>query len=98
MNANLTNRRCITLDDGFEVKIKSTDFDNYEFLDAMTELSDGNVLALTKIVNLVLDKDEKVRVLDHIRNEDGVASATGMEKIITEIFEKIKGTDESAKK
>lgn len=98
MNANITGKTYITLDDGFEIKVKSTDFDDYEFLDAMTELTDGNPFAFTKIVNILLDKEEKAKLLDHIRNDKGIASATAMEKVVTEIFEKLKAANESVKK
>lgn len=98
MNANLTGKKCITLDDGFEVKVKAKNFDDYEFLDTMKELTEGNVFAFPKIVNMLFDSEEKARILDHIRDGEGVASATGMEKIVTEVFQKLNNSNESIKK
>ena len=70
---------------GFEFKIQEHVLDNMELLDAIVE-ADENHAMITKIVNMILGKEEKKRLYDHLRTEKGNVPIMSVAAEVAEIF------------
>ena len=70
---------------GFNFQISKTTLDNYELVEALGDI-DTNPLAITKVVNLLLGEEQKDKLKEHVRNEEGVVTSTTLMKEIEEIF------------
>ncbi|WP_348920124.1 hypothetical protein [Enterococcus rotai] len=71
---------------GFAFKIKQERLNNYELLEVIGELDD-NPLVLSKVVNLLLGKEQTQKLKDHLRTDDGIVPADKLSEEITEIFQ-----------
>lgn len=71
---------------GFEYEIEKERINNYELLENISELDD-NPLALTKVVDLLLGKDQIKKLKDHVRTEKGLVPTDKLSSEITEIFQ-----------
>lgn len=83
-----------TTKSGFKYKINKARLDNYELLEAIGEI-EGNPLMLSKVVNLLLGKEQTAQLKDHLRTEDGMVSTEKMSEELTEIFQNQKKTKNS---
>lgn len=70
---------------GFKYEIDPKRLDDYEFFELIASL-DNNPLALPQVVNKLLGDDQKKRLMDHLRDENGVVPISKIEKEITDIF------------
>lgn len=70
---------------GFKFEIAESTLDNYELVEALGDI-DTNPLAVTKVVNLLLGEEQKDRLKEHVRNEQGVVTSTVLMKEIEDIF------------
>ena len=66
---------------GFNFKIEDAVLNDYELLELFAEV-DENPLLVPKLVKMILGEDQKNRLIDHVRNENGVA---GVDKISIEL-------------
>ncbi len=85
----------IVLESGFEADIDESIKDNMELVDVLAEVEDGSTpaaFAMSRLCNIVLGKQQKKALYDHLREENGVVPTGKVEKALTEIFKKI-GTD-----
>ena len=73
---------------GFEYKITEDALDDYDLLEALTDIDSGNYQKITVVVDHLLGKEQKEMLKKHIR-ENGRVSAKAM---ISEIFEILKGS------
>ncbi len=71
---------------GFEINIDQSRFDNAELLDALSDLNAGDSLAVSRVLSLLLGKEEKKRLYDHCRAEDGRVPVSALATEIEEIF------------
>ncbi len=71
---------------GFEYEIAEGSLNNYELLESISEL-DENTLVLPKVVNLLLGKEQKDKLTNHLRTKDGMVPLDKMMNEITEIFQ-----------
>ena len=71
---------------GFDFEIDETKLDDMEFLDALSEV-DENPLKFSKIVKIMLGEDQRKRLYDHLRNEDGRVPVDAANAAIIEIME-----------
>ena len=71
---------------GFEYEIDQDVLDDYDLVEAIGEL-DTNPLAIAKIVDLLLGKEQKEALKELIRKEHGKVSVTVLTSQITEIFQ-----------
>ncbi|HJG23408.1 hypothetical protein F6X86_13565 [Enterococcus durans] len=79
---------------GFEYKISKERLDNYELLEAIVEL-ETNPLTLSKVVIMLLGKEQTEKLKDHLRTKDGIVPAEKMSEEITEIFQSHSNTKNS---
>ena len=61
----------ITLSDGFEVEVDEGFQDDMELLDDMVALQEGDATRIPAMIGRVLSADEKKRLYDHLRGENG---------------------------
>lgn len=56
---------------GFEFEINENAFNDMEVLDALSALNKGEVFAISDLCNKLFGNEQKKRLYDHIREEDG---------------------------
>ena len=71
---------------GFSYELDKERLNNYEFLEAIEELEE-NPLVLSRVVNLLLGKEQTKKLKDHLRTENGIVPTEKMSEEITEIFQ-----------
>ena len=81
---------------GFSIELEESTLDNMEVLDALSDLDEGNPLAMSRLVVKLLGKDGKKRLYDHLRTEDGRVPASAVESAIMELFQSINNGKNSA--
>lgn len=75
---------------GFIYSINENVLNNFELLELFAEV-DENPLLLPKVLTMILGKDGKKALYDHVRLEDGTVPA---DKISNELLEIINGSKE----
>ena len=70
---------------GFDFQIEEHVLDNMELLDAIVE-ADENPAMIPKIVSMVLSKEGKKRLYDHLRTEKGNVPIMAVAAEVAEIF------------
>ena len=78
----------IRLDNGLNLKIKDRALNNMELLDDLVDLDEGNGFAISRVLNRILEKDEKKKLYDHLR-VDGVTPVDKVVECMKEIFDKL---------
>ena len=81
----------IRLDNGLNLKIQDSALNNMELLDDLVDLDEGNGFAISRVLNRILDKDEKKKLYDHLR-VDGVTPVDKVVECMKEIFDKLGDT------
>ena len=71
---------------GFSYELDKERLNNYELLEAIEELEE-NPLVLSRVVNLLLGKEQTKKLKDHLRTENGIVPTDKMSEEITEIFQ-----------
>jgi len=71
---------------GFSYRVADNAIDNMEFLDALAELNDEDALALSKICLLLLGKQQRRSLYDHLRREDGTVPIAEVNAEILDIL------------
>lgn len=69
---------------GFECLVDKKQMDDMELVDKIAEADAGNPLAVSAVIGKVLGKEQKVKLYNHLRNEDG---RVPIEKVGEEIVE-----------
>lgn len=70
---------------GFVFNIRKERLDNMELIDALAEL-ETDPLQISNVITLMLG-DEKKKLYDHVRTEEGFVPIEKVEKELSEIFE-----------
>ena len=76
----------IVLENGLELDVNESALNNMELLDALAEMTEENALALSKVVRLMLGKENRRILYDYIRKEDGTVPLEQIDKCVTEIL------------
>lgn len=71
---------------GFSYELDKERLNNYELLEAIEELEE-NPLVLSRVVNLLLGKEQTKKLKDHLRTQNGIVPTEKMSEEITEIFQ-----------
>lgn len=71
---------------GFEFNLDTDVLDSYELLEAIRKVED-NPLLTVDIIEGVLGEEQKNKLIDHVRGENGRASVEKMNEEITEILQ-----------
>lgn len=70
---------------GFEFELNPDTLNDYELLENMAEVEDNPIKA-PAVIERILGKDQKNRLLDHVRGKDGVAKIDAVMDEFTSIF------------
>lgn len=76
----------IMLTNGLELEVNENSLNNMELLDALEEMTEGDELSMSKVVRLMLGKENRKKLYDSIRHEDGRVPLEEVDKCITEIM------------
>ena len=79
----------ITLNSGLVLSVDRNFVNDMELLDMMVEADDGNGLAFSVICGKILDKENKKKLYDSLRGEDGRVKTTDVVPALMEIIEKV---------
>ena len=75
---------------GFEFDVDPQKLDDWEILDQLSEMEDGNMLYAPKFVKKVLGKEAGKALVNHCRAEDGTVPTSKVLDEIFDIFDQIK--------
>ena len=75
---------------GFEFEIAENVMDNMELVDILADDDTDMVYRVSKIARLVLGKEQKQRLYDHHREDDGRVPVEAVYEDISEIFQSFK--------
>lgn len=76
-----------TTESGFEFCLSEESLDDYELLEDLCDIDNGDVSKITMAANRLLGKEQMKALKEHVRNEEGRISATKMVDEITQIFQ-----------
>ena len=76
----------IVLENGLELEVNENSLNNMELLDALEEMTEGDELSMSKVVKLMLGKENRKKLYDSIRHKDGRVPLEDVDKSITEIM------------
>lgn len=71
---------------GFEIELDDNTLNNMGFLDAVTGLNDGDYSQFSRIVPMVLGKEGRKKLYDHLRLPDGRVPADAVDRELNEII------------
>ena len=74
------------LENGLELEVNEQCLNNMELLDALEEMTDGNELAMSKVVKLTLGNENRKKLYDFVRDKDGRVPLEIIDKCLTEIM------------
>ena len=73
---------------GFAYRIRENAFDDMRLVDALAELIDNeNALAMARISELLLGREQRAALYRHLQREDGTVPAGEVSKVIGEILQ-----------
>ena len=76
----------ITTKSGFCCEIDPEELNNMELVDALAEVQNGNSLAYPTVCLLILGKETRTRLYNHLRNEAGRVPPADVDRELTEIM------------
>lgn len=71
---------------GFVVELDKNVMNNMELVDALAEAENDNPVALSKACLLLLGKDNRQKLYDHLRQENGRVPVDAVGAALTDIF------------
>lgn len=77
----------ITTKSGFACDIDPDVLNSMELIDALAELQSGNRLAYPEVSLLILGRETRARLYDHLRNEAGRVPPDAVDRELTEILQ-----------
>ena len=75
---------------GFSYEIDAEILDDYEFLEILLKIDEGEISYSIKMVDMLLGEEQKKRLKEHVRTENGRVPATKLISEALEIFGSIK--------
>ena len=79
-----------TTKSGFEFAIDEEILDDYDFLELLCQIDEGETSLTVKMVDTLLGKEQKERLKEHVRTTSGRASAKRLLEEVGEIFDATK--------
>ena len=71
---------------GFSYELEENVFDNMELVDIIAEATENDPVAVSRLVKLVLGMEQRKRLYDHLRTEDGRVPTAAVFETVGEIF------------
>lgn len=78
-----------TTTNGFKYEIDEKVLDDMELIDAMAASQGDDPTQISTVVVKIFGEDQRKKLYDHVRTEDGRVPVTEVANIITEIIESI---------
>lgn len=72
---------------GFEFELDEKVMDNMELVDALADASENNPIAMSRAVKLLLGDEQRRKLYDHLRTEDGRVPVAAVGKEAVEIVQ-----------
>ena len=79
----------VVLKDGFSLEIDDKKLDDYELMEALTDIDKGKAARITDAVDILLG-EEKRRLFEHIRKEKGYVSMEVVQNALLEVITGLK--------
>lgn len=80
---------------GFEYEVDESAADNMELIDALAEAAGDDMLAISSVCKMLLGKDMRKKLYDHVRAEDG---RVPIKNAVDEIMEIMQAMGDKGKK
>lgn len=77
------------LSDGFEIEISESVTDDWEFLEVLSGIDEGETGLIVKAARMLLGNDGVKALKEHLRNKDGKVSSTAMVTALGELMESV---------
>lgn len=77
------------LNDGFEIEISESVTDDWEFLEVLSGIDEGETGLIVKAAKMLLGNDGVKALKEHLRNKDGKVSSTAMVTALGELMESV---------
>ena len=71
---------------GFAYTLRDGFADDMELLELLVEIDDGNASVLPKVLTRLLGEDQKKKLYDHCRTEDGRVPMSAVAEEVAQIF------------
>lgn len=83
---------------GFKYEIPDEAMNDMELLDILTSVSEGEIQEMTKAADKLLGKEQRLKLYEHIRTDDGRVPIDKFEAELGDIFadEKLKKSSSSS--
>lgn len=75
-----------TLSSGFVYQLEDDVLDNMELVDALAEAEDDNAASWSRIVLLLLGKEQRKALYDHLRKDTGRVPIMAVVSVVSEIL------------
>ncbi len=79
----------IKLESGITLNIEDNVLNNMELLDTLVELDEGDWHAMSKTMAMILGPEEKKKLYESLRNENGVVPIDKVSEAMNAIFTKL---------
>lgn len=76
---------------GFEYYVNDKVFDNMELVDIIAEATEDNPMVAHRLVKMVLGDEQREKMYNHLRTEDGRVPIASVFQVIGEIFSAFNG-------
>ena len=83
----------MTLTNGFEVQVDANATHDWDFIEAVCELDNGNTTKLPALFNSLLGEEQKKALVKHIRDTTGTCTVEQMSDALVEIFGLLKDSE-----
>lgn len=80
---------CGTTESGFDFKIDEAVLDDMRLVDALADLDDGDALSVSRLLVLLLGKEQRSRAYAHLSGDTGKVTVEAASRFIVEIFQAI---------
>lgn len=77
--------KVIKLESGYCCELEENVLDNMELLEHLVEVEDGNPAALVPALGMILGKEQRKALYDHLRTDDGRVPVVDTTKALAEI-------------
>ncbi|MCP9057429.1 hypothetical protein [Streptococcus infantis] len=80
---------------GFKFEISERRLNNYELLELIGEVDEGNGQAFPKVLKLIFGDEQAKAFKDHLREEDGIVPTEKIAEELKSVFETIREVKKS---
>lgn len=78
----------IRLDSGLNLEVHDEVIKDYRFFEDLSDLNEGNPFALRRVLNRLVDPEEKDKLLKHFE-KDGFVPTEQITDVVSELFTKL---------